>query len=76
MSKDQKFYSCRNSTSRRGDGKADLKYVFEVCKNLIGELNKKDKSIIVTKSTVPIGTGKKIKRLFENIVLHSPMVRL
>ena len=59
------FIAVGTPSARRGDGEADLKYVFEVCKNLAGELNKKDKSIIVTKSTVPIGTGKKIKSLFE-----------
>ena len=51
--------------TRRGDGEADLKYVFEVCKELSKEINKKDKPIIVTKSTVPIGTGKKIIKMFK-----------
>ena len=59
------FIAVGTPTARRGDGEADLKYVFEVCKNLAKELDKKDKPIIVTKSTVPIGTGKKIINLFK-----------
>ena len=59
------FIAVGTPSARRGDGEADLKYVFEVCKELAKVLNKKDKPIIVTKSTVPIGTGKKIINLFK-----------
>lgn len=45
------------------DGSADLKYVFEVAKT-IGE-NITKPIIIVTKSTVPVGTAKKIKRIIQ-----------
>ena len=59
------FIAVGTPTARRGDGEADLKYVFQVCKELSKLLNKDDKPIIVTKSTVPIGTGKKIIDLFK-----------
>ena len=49
----------------RGEGEADLKYVFEVCKDLSKIIDRKDKPVIVTKSTVPIGTGKNIISLFK-----------
>ena len=41
------------------DGSADLKYVLEVAKT-IGE-NMKNYLVVVTKSTVPVGTAKKVK---------------
>lgn len=46
------------------DGKADLKAVFSVA-DLIGETVLKDK-IIVTKSTVPVGTTFKVKKRIED----------
>ena len=45
------------------DGCADLSVVFQVAKN-IGELMTND-LIIVTKSTVPVGTGDKIKKVIR-----------
>ena len=59
------FIAVGTPTARRGDGEADLKYVFQVCKELSKLIDKKDKPIIVTKSTVPIGTGHKIIDLFK-----------
>ena len=51
--------------SRRGDGHADLTYVFEaaekVAKNLDGY------TVIVTKSTVPVGTGAEVKKIIKTI---------
>ena len=53
--------------TRRGDGHADLSYVFaaaeEVADNLSGY------SVVVTKSTVPVGTG---RRLQEIIATKNP----
>ncbi len=51
--------------SRRGDGHADLSFVFaaaeEIAKNL------KQYAVIVNKSTVPIGTGKKVYEIVKKI---------
>ncbi len=44
--------------SRRVDGHADLSYVFSVAKEI--GLKLKNYAVIVNKSTVPIGTGKKV----------------
>ncbi|MEY4055105.1 MAG: hypothetical protein RL519_440, partial [Pseudomonadota bacterium] len=44
--------------SRRGDGHADLSYVYAVAEE-IGQ-NLKNDAVIVTKSTVPVGTGDEV----------------
>jgi len=49
--------------SRRGDGHADLSYVFAVIEELAGLLE--GPIVVVTKSTVPIGTGDKIAALLR-----------
>ena len=59
------FIAVGTPTARRGDGEADLKYVFQVCKELSKLIDKNDKPLIVTKSTVPIGTGNQIINLFK-----------
>lgn len=46
------------------DGNANLSYIESVVKTIAQNFNKP--KIIVTKSTVPIGTGKKIRNLLEN----------
>lgn len=51
-------------TPRRGDGSADMKYVEEVAKEIA--LNMDDYKVIVTKSTVPVGTGEKIKEIISH----------
>ncbi len=50
-------------TPPRGDGSADLTYVEEVAKKIAENLN--DYKVVVTKSTVPVGTGYKIKKIIE-----------
>jgi UDPglucose 6-dehydrogenase len=47
--------------SRRGDGHADLTYVFAVAEELAKHLS--GYTVIVTKSTVPVGTGRKVKEI-------------
>ncbi len=49
--------------TRRGDGHADLTYVF----NAVRELAKviKPGTVVVTKSTVPVGTGDKIEQILR-----------
>ncbi|MDA8091104.1 MAG: UDP-glucose/GDP-mannose dehydrogenase family protein [Nitrospiraceae bacterium] len=53
-------------TPPRGDGSADLSFVEEVAKEIALNLN--GYKVIVTKSTVPVGTGRKLKKLIrENL---------
>ena len=49
--------------SRRGDGHADLSYVFAAAEELAGLLTRP--VVVVTKSTVPVGTGDKIAALLK-----------
>jgi UDPglucose 6-dehydrogenase len=47
--------------ARRGDGHADLSYVFAAARELAHALD--GPAVIVTKSTVPVGTGDKIAQI-------------
>ncbi|RGP39940.1 UDP-glucose 6-dehydrogenase [Altererythrobacter insulae] len=49
--------------SRRGDGHADLTYVYAVAKE-IGQSLSND-AVVVTKSTVPVGTGDEVERILR-----------
>ncbi len=49
--------------SRRGDGYADLSYVYQVAKDIAAELQ--GYTVVVTKSTVPVGTGDEVERLIR-----------
>ena len=47
--------------SRRGDGEADLTYVYEAAREIARALN--GYTVLVTKSTVPVGTGREVERV-------------
>ena len=47
--------------SRRGDGYADLSFVFQAARDIAKHLSRY--TVIVTKSTVPVGTGREIARI-------------
>ncbi|MCG8378753.1 MAG: UDP-glucose/GDP-mannose dehydrogenase family protein [Proteobacteria bacterium] len=47
--------------TRRGDGHADLSYVYQAVQNIAPLLN--GYTVIVDKSTVPVGTARNVKRL-------------
>lgn len=51
-------------TPEKKDGSANLKYVFEVSKEIAQNIEKD--CIIVVKSTVPIGTNKKVEHLISD----------
>jgi UDPglucose 6-dehydrogenase len=51
--------------SRRGDGHADLSYVYQATRDIAGALNKS--AVVVTKSTVPVGTGDEVERILREI---------
>jgi UDPglucose 6-dehydrogenase len=50
-------------TPPRGDGSAEMKYVEGVARELAKHI--KNYKVIVTKSTVPVGTGEKIKKIIS-----------
>ncbi|MET3356139.1 UDP-glucose dehydrogenase family protein [Xanthobacter autotrophicus] len=47
--------------SRRGDGHADLSYVHQAARDIASAIN--GYTVIVTKSTVPVGTGDEVERI-------------
>jgi UDPglucose 6-dehydrogenase len=49
--------------SRRGDGHADLTYVFDASREIADALT--GFTVIVTKSTVPVGTGDEVERIIR-----------
>ena len=49
--------------SRRGDGFADLSYIFAAARDIAKAL--KGYTVIVTKSTVPVGTGDEVERIIR-----------
>ena len=49
--------------SRRGDGHADLSYVYAAAREIGAALRKF--TVVVTKSTVPVGTGDEVERLIR-----------
>jgi UDPglucose 6-dehydrogenase len=49
--------------SRRGDGHADLSYVYDAAREIAAALD--GFTVIVTKSTVPVGTGDEVERIIR-----------
>ena len=49
--------------SRRGDGHADLSYVFAAAEEIGAALN--GYAVVVTKSTVPVGTSRKVEEILR-----------
>lgn len=49
--------------SRKGDGHADLTHVFAAAREIIRAV--KGFTVVITKSTVPVGTGDELERIFE-----------
>ncbi len=49
--------------SRRGDGYADLTYVYEAARAIAKAI--RNFTVIVTKSTVPVGTGDEVERIIR-----------
>ncbi|HIJ83236.1 MAG: UDP-glucose 6-dehydrogenase [Magnetococcales bacterium] len=48
---------------RRGDGAADLQYVFQAARDVAHGIDKF--TVVVTKSTVPVGTGQKVAHIIR-----------
>jgi UDPglucose 6-dehydrogenase len=49
--------------SRRGDGHADLSYIYEAAREIAPALN--GFTAVITKSTVPVGTGDEVARIIQ-----------
>lgn len=57
------FIAVGTPSSRRGDGYADLSYVYSAAKEIAKHL--KNYTVIVDKSTVPVGTAQNVKRIIK-----------
>ena len=64
LNKSDIIFICVGTPNKKKSSTVDLKYVFNVA-NEISKLSKK-KKIIVTKSTVPVGTGDLIEKILKN----------
>lgn len=51
--------------SRRGDGHADLSYVYEASREIAAALT--SSVVVITKSTVPVGTGDEVERIIREL---------
>ncbi|MBC2670428.1 UDP-glucose dehydrogenase family protein [Novosphingobium piscinae] len=67
----QAIFIAVGTPSRRGDGHADLSFVHAVARE-VGE-HLKAPAVIVTKSTVPVGTGDEVERILADAGLAFPV---
>jgi UDPglucose 6-dehydrogenase len=51
--------------SRRGDGHADLSYVYAAAREIAAALD--GFTVVITKSTVPVGTGDEVERIIREL---------
>ncbi len=51
--------------SRRGDGHADLSYVYAAAEEIAAAMN--GYTVVVTKSTVPVGTGREVEEIIARV---------
>ncbi|MEQ8664247.1 MAG: UDP-glucose/GDP-mannose dehydrogenase family protein [Rhodospirillales bacterium] len=49
--------------SRRGDGHADLSFVYQAAKEIAEQID--GYTVVVTKSTVPVGTGQEVEKIIR-----------
>jgi UDPglucose 6-dehydrogenase len=61
----QAVFIAVGTPSRRGDGHADLTYVFAAAEEIAGALD--GYAVIVTKSTVPVGTSRKVEEVIRKV---------
>jgi UDPglucose 6-dehydrogenase len=57
--------------SRRGDGHADLSYVYAAAKEIAEHMD--GFTVVVTKSTVPVGTGDEVERIIREATPAIPV---
>lgn len=60
---DAVFLAVGTPTSRRGDGYADLSYVYEAAREIAKHLD--GYTVVVDKSTVPVGTARQVERIMR-----------
>jgi UDPglucose 6-dehydrogenase len=63
VSRAEAVFIAVGTPSRRGDGHADLSYVYAVARQIA--YNVKHFTVVITKSTVPVGTGDEVERIIR-----------
>ncbi|MBR1119992.1 UDP-glucose/GDP-mannose dehydrogenase family protein [Bradyrhizobium lablabi] len=63
ISKADVIFIAVGTPSRRGDGHADLSYVYAAARQIAAALP--PSAVVVTKSTVPVGTGDEVERIIR-----------
>src|SRR5918999_1431132 len=61
----QAVFIAVGTPSRRGDGHADLSYVYTAAREIASVLN--GFTVVITKSTVPVGTGDEVERIIREL---------
>jgi UDPglucose 6-dehydrogenase len=64
VSSAQAVFISVGTPSRRGDGHADLSYVYAAARQIAQAMS--HFTVVVTKSTVPVGTGDEVERVIRN----------
>ena len=64
--KNSNIYIIAVGTPMGENGEANLEYVFDVAKSIGEQIS--EKSIIINKSTVPVGTAEKVNAIITNII--------
>jgi UDPglucose 6-dehydrogenase len=59
------FIAVGTPSSRRGDGYADLTYVFQAAREIAPLL--RGYTVVVDKSTVPVGTARQVRRIIQEV---------
>ena len=59
------FLAVGTPSSRRGDGYADLSYIYDASREIADHL--KNYTVIVDKSTVPVGTARQVARIIREV---------
>jgi UDPglucose 6-dehydrogenase len=57
------FIAVGTPTQRRGNGYADLSYIYEAARDIASHLQRY--TVVIGKSTVPVGTGRQVTRIIK-----------
>lgn len=68
----QAVFIAVGTPSRRGDGHADLSYVYQATREIAAALD--GFTVVITKSTVPVGTGDEIERIIREVTPNADAI--
>lgn len=69
VTRSQAIFIAVGTPSRRGDGHADLSFVYQAARAIAANLD--GFTVVVTKSTVPVGTGDEVERIIRETRPHA-----